>query len=291
MLELYQSILEDGRTPERVEVMMELTEMLYEIGYDDHLDEILTLVATHDAVADIVLPTEELTCSATAELLMRLGVTIDVKSVYEAPRAALEICKVLLSDLEGFDDHESLHAIMESGEPDSFTLANLVAFITGGFDSDYLDIIEGVSGTLLQVIRNVLKAKQLAEQVTELDHEDVDMGRRTALFMSRYPTAYVNGLLDDGGYLDPMDELIRRVELDPEAEGNYEEAVALTITGLLFIQANTYNHAHARIDEVLDLILVDGSLTQRSVISRACATALAELYVTLDEQEEVDETA
>lgn len=289
MLELYQSVLEDGRTPERVEVLMELTEALYEIGYDDHLDGILTLIATNDAVADIVMPSEELICSAAADLLSRLGVTVEIRAVYDSPRASLDIIRALMVGIEAFDDYESLAAIYESGEPDIIMISNLVAFVSGGFDSDYVEIIDAVSPKLIRIIKGVLTAKQLSDNT--LNHHDTTQAERAGLFLATYPDTVLTDLLDDGGYISPIGELIAAVHIDAEDVPNYEEAIALAVTGLLFVQYETFDAALPIIDKHIELLVTNENLPQRLSISRAVSVALTELYTALNEREIEDESA
>jgi hypothetical protein len=255
---------------------MELTEQLYDVGYEEHLNEVLTLVAQNDAVADIILPTESLICGGAAELLMRLGVTVSTESVYASPRAALEVIKVLLGDLEAFDDYESLMAIYESGEPESIMMANLVAFVVGGFDSDYIDIIEAVSPKLMRIVHSILVAKLLSD--TTIDHVDAEAATRAATFIATYPDNVITDVLDDGGYSAPMDELLTQIEIDRLTSANYQEEVALAVTGLLYVKNDTLLAASEMVDHYVELLSHTDDLPERIAISKAVLSALETLY-------------
>lgn len=277
MFDVYQSVLSNGRAPERAEVLLEMVDVLYTAGYDDHLDDVMMLVATTDSVVDLILPTERLVCEAASELLIRLGVTVEVSAVYQQPKTTLEIIKVLLTELEAFDDYESLLAVMESGEPDTIILSNLVAFIVGTYESDYYEVIQGVSGKLMQVIRGILIAQQLTDKTN--DQIDTARAHRAGTFLTTYPNTVLTDLIDDNGYSVSQEELISQVHIEYDTP-NYNEQVALVVAGILFINHDTINDAQYSLDEVVELLLESDDLSQRLSVSKAVSVALTGLYGT-----------
>lgn len=286
MLDLYQSVFQDIRTPERTEFAIKIVEILYESGYDIELDDIMFLVATHDSLEEIIRPLESNIARCANSLLTKMGVDIDVESIDQNYQDVYLLLITILESIEHFDDHESMLAIVDSGEPSNIILSNLVTFVHAKGITTLPEIIQGVEDRLVRVIRSVLVGRSMVDY----DEYTLDMNAalRVAHFIKLYPDNYVSEILDDNGYALPEDTLITTVDLDPELTDGYEEAIALTAAGIAVAKYDEYEEAYGAIENIVDQLLDADFTDKKLLVCNAATTAVKPIYATLEEVE-VDE--
>lgn len=282
MIDLYQSVFQDIRTPERAEFAVKLVEILYESGYDSELDDILRLVSQHDSLEEIIRPLESIIARSLNSLLIKLGVDIDVESIDSNYQDIYLLLITILESVEHFDDHDSMIAIVDSGEPSNIIMSNLVTFIHAKPICSLIDIISGVEERLIRVIRSVL----VARGIEDYDEYTVDLGSalRVSHFIQLYPDNYVSEILDDNGYAQSEDTLVTTVDLDPETTNGYEEAIALTVAGIAVAKHDEYEDAYEAIEGLVDRLLDDDYVSKKLLVCDAAHTALKPIYATLEEE-------
>lgn len=283
MIDLYQSVFQDIRTPERTEFAAKLVEILYESGYDSELDEIIVLVSTHDSLEEIIRPLESIIARSLHSLLLKMGVDIDVVSIDQNYQDVYLLLITILESIEHFDDHESMLAIVDSGEPSNIVLSNLVTFIHAKGITALPEIIQGVEDRLIRVVRSVLVGRGMVDY----DEYTLDMGAalRVAHFIKLYPDNYVSEILDDNGYALPEETLVTTVDLDPETTDSYEEAIALTAAGIIVAKHEEYDDAYEAIEGIVDQLLDADFTDKKLLVCDAAHTAIKPIYATLEEVE------
>eukprot|EP00493_Phyllostaurus_siculus_P015065 UN15298 len=128
MIDLYQTVFQDIRTPERTEFAVKLVEILYESGYDSELDDIIGLMSLSDSLEEIIRPLESIIARSLQSLLIKMGVDIDVESIDSNYQDVYLLLITILESVEHFDDHDSMIAIVDSGEPNNIIMSNLVTY-------------------------------------------------------------------------------------------------------------------------------------------------------------------
>lgn len=288
MIDLYQSVFQDIRSPERTEAAVKIVELLYESGYDTELDDILRLVSTHDSLDEIIRPLESIIARSTSSLLLKMGVDIDIESIDRNYQDVYLLLITILESIEQFDDHDTMLAIVDSGEPDGIVLSNLVTFIHGKAINALPEIINNVEDRLIRVVRSVLVGRSMIDE----DEYTIDMAAalRVAHFIKLYPDNYVSEILDDNGYALPEDTLVTSVDLDPENVENYEEAVSLTVAGIAVAKYDEYEDAYEAIEGLVDQLLNDDYSDKKLLVCDAANTAIKPIFATLDQivEEEVE---
>jgi len=279
MIDLYNDILHSSRTVERATPLYKIVEMLYVAGYDDTLDEIIIHVGSdeHYTLADIIVPIESLIIKSANAFLLRLGVDVDRVNINTNPAAVEAIMAAIITDIESFDDYDSLLDIIDSEESNEVKLADVVATIHNSSSSTIVDIVDNVSDKLMRVIQSALIGKRLVER-EENEAADLVTANRIALFLSLYPDNRINTLLDSYGYKLPLSTLIEQIELDHDSV-NFVQDVAITAVGIVAAKYSEYEQAYEQLETVIDLLLDNDNMDSRKSVARASVDALAPLYV------------
>lgn len=281
MIDLYQTVFQDIRTPERTEFAVKLVEILYESGYDSELDDIIGLMSLSDSLEEIIRPLESIIARSLQSLLIKMGVDIDVESIDSNYQDVYLLLITILESVEHFDDHDSMIAIVDSGEPNNIIMSNLVTFIHAKPICALVDIIGNVEDRLIRVMRSVL----VARGIEDYDEYTVDLGTalRVSHFIKLYPDNYVSEILDDNGYAQSEDTLITTVDLDPETTEGYEEAIALTAAGIAIAKNDEYQDAYEAIEGLVDNLLDDDYVSKKLLVCDAAHTAIKPIYASLEE--------
>lgn len=281
MIDLYQTVFQDIRTPERTEFAVKLVEILYESGYDSELDDIIGLMSLSDSLEEIIRPLESIIARSLQSLLIKMGVDIDVESIDSNYQDVYLLLITILESVEHFDDHDSMIAIVDSGEPNNIIMSNLVTFIHAKPICALVDIIGNVEDRLIRVMRSVL----VARGIEDYDDYTVDLGTalRVSHFIKLYPDNYVSEILDDNGYAQSEDTLITTVDLDPETTEGYEEAIALTAAGIAIAKNEEYQDAYEAIEGLVDSLLDDDYVSKKLLVCDAAHTAIKPIYASLEE--------
>lgn len=281
MIDLYQTVFQDIRTPERTEFAVKLVEILYESGYDSELDDIIGLMSLSDSLEEIIRPLESIIARSLQSLLIKMGVDIDVESIDSNYQDVYLLLITILESVEHFDDHDSMIAIVDSGEPNNIIMSNLVTFIHAKPICALVDIIGNVEDRLIRVMRSVL----VARGIEDYDEYTVDLGTalRVSHFIKLYPDNYVSEILDDNGYAQSEDTLITTVDLDPETTEGYEEAIALTAAGIAIAKNDEYQDAYEAIEGLVDSLLDDDYVSKKLLVCDAAHTAIKPIYASLEE--------
>lgn len=281
MIDLYQTVFQDIRTPERTEFAVKLVEILYESGYDSELDDIIGLMSLSDSLEEIIRPLESIIARSLQSLLIKMGVDIDVESIDSNYQDVYLLLITILESVEHFDDHDSMIAIVDSGEPNNIIMSNLVTFIHAKPICALVDIIGNVEDRLIRVMRSVL----VARGIEDYDEYTVDLGTalRVSHFIKLYPDNYVSEILDDNGYAQSEDTLITTVDLDPETTEGYEEAIALTAAGIAVAKNDEYQDAYEAIEGLVDSLLDDDYVSKKLLVCDAAHTAIKPIYASLEE--------
>lgn len=281
MIDLYQTVFQDIRTPERTEFAVKLVEILYESGYDSELDDIIGLMSLSDSLEEIIRPLESIIARSLQSLLIKMGVDIDVESIDSNYQDVYLLLITILESVEHFDDHDSMIAIVDSGEPNNIIMSNLVTFIHAKPICALVDIISNVEDRLIRVMRSVL----VARGIEDYDDYTVDLGTalRVSHFIKLYPDNYVSEILDDNGYAQSQDTLITTVDLDPETTEGYEEAIALTAAGIAIAKNEVYQDAYEAIEGLVDSLLDDDYVSKKLLVCDAAHTAIKPIYASLEE--------
>lgn len=281
MIDLYQTVFQDIRTPERTEFAVKLVEILYESGYDSELDDIIGLMSLSDSLEEIIRPLESIIARSLQSLLIKMGVDIDVESIDSNYQDVYLLLITILESVEHFDDHDSMIAIVDSGEPNNIIMSNLVTFIHAKPICALVDIIGNVEDRLIRVMRSVL----VARGIEDYDEYTVDLGTalRVSHFIKLYPDNYVSEILDDNGYAQTEDTLITTVDLDPETTEGYEEAIALTAAGIAIAKNDEYQDAYEAIEGLVDSLLDDDYVSKKLLVCDAAHTAIKPIYASLEE--------
>ncbi len=281
MIDLYQNVFQDIRTPERTEFAVKLVEILYESGYDSELDDIIGLMSLSDSLEEIIRPLESIIARSLQSLLIKMGVDIDVESIDSNYQDVYLLLITILESVEHFDDHDSMIAIVDSGEPNNIIMSNLVTFIHAKPICALVDIIGNVEDRLIRVMRSVL----VARGIEDYDEYTVDLGTalRVSHFIKLYPDNYVSEILDDNGYAQTEDTLITTVDLDPETTEGYEEAIALTAAGIAIAKNDEYQDAYEAIEGLVDSLLDDDYVSKKLLVCDAAHTAIKPIYASLEE--------
>lgn len=283
MIDLYTSVLNDGRSPERAEMLIKIVEILYESGYDMELDQILTLVSKNDSVNEIILPLENIIADCTRSLLLKLGVDIDLTNIHTYVADIYSLLITIIEKVEFFDDYDAMLAIVDSGEPDVIVLSNLVAYVEQRAICHLPDIIKNVEDKIIRVIRSMLVSRGLVDY----DEFTVDMqaASRTANFIALYPDNYVSDVLDDNGYAQSEEVIITLVDIDSEKTENYLEAVALVAAGIAVAKNEEFQDAYVAIERIVDQLLNDDFSDQKLLVTNAALDSIKPIY----ELEEVED--
>lgn len=289
MIDLYQSVFQDIRTPERTEFAVKLVEILYESGYDSELDDIISLVSTHEGLEEIIRPLESIIARSANSLLSKMGIEIDVESIDRNYQDVYLLLITILESVEHFDDHESMLAIVDSGEPNNIVVANLCTFVHAVPTSTLPEVIGHVENRLIRVIRSVLVSRSL----TDYDEYTIDMAAalRVNHFIKCYPDNYVSEILDDNGYALTEETLVTSVDIVPEETENYEEAIALTAAGIAIAKYSNYTEAYEAIEELVDQLLDDKHTDKKLMVCDAANMAIKPIYeiITDDDVEDSQE--
>ncbi len=282
MIDLYTSVLNDGRSPERAEMLIKIVEILYESGYDMELDQILTLVSKNDSVNEIILPLESIIADCSRSLLLKLGVDIDLTDIHTYVADVYSLLITIIEKVEFFDDYDAMLAIVDSGEPDVIVLSNLVAYVEQRPISHLPDIIHNVEDKIIRVIRSMLVARGLADY--DEFTVDIKAATRTANFIALYPDNYVSEVLDDNGYAQSEEVIITLVDISSETE-NYLEAIALVAAGIAVAKNEEFQDAYEAIERIVDQILDDDFSDQKLLVTNAAFDSIKPIY----EVEEVED--
>ena len=255
MNDLYLSILSSARSPERAAALLSLVELLYESNYDETLDQIADIVSMNDSAADCIEQIEGLIISCTTSLLERLGVDIDVSNVYRYPRQVYEIIHTIIEGIEDYADYDSLLAIIDSDEPGSVALGNVVSFITHQPATYYHELINQVSNRLLKVIKATLNARSAAS-VEEVPNNLKMRVNALQAYLKRYPVSALAPALENYGFLRTPKEIVQDLHLDPdELKHDYVEQVAPIIAGITVVTDTPPELVNDRITEVVNLLV------------------------------------
>lgn len=282
MLDLYKSILDDVRAPERVDVLMALTNILYDAEYDIELDSIMQLVATNDSPNDILDDVEGLIFTCARSMLVKLGVHIELEAFSPNVNYIHNLLIMLLEGIEHYDDYTELLTIVDSEEPDPVIIAELTRAVTGNESHELCEIIQFVTPELKRVMRNLLVARSIEGDEMPCD---VEKAMRIARLIKMYPNNYVAELLDDNGYMLSEELLVQAVELDEESE-NFNEDVALVAAGIAIAVSESYEEAANSIERLILNFLPEANVELLAAVSNAAMTALDIPFAEIEEVED-----
>lgn len=281
MNEDLKSMLEEARHPVRSQALIAIVESLYKVGYADDLDAFtLKIIATHDSVMDAIDKIEDFIFACTRSLLDKLGIIYDRDMVYHRPVQVSHIISGLLQDIEDWDDYDTLMAIVDSGEPGSIMLGNLISQITSHPASEYHDIVLDILPMTHRAIRGSLVVKRLREADGEMRVKP-EIIQNIIKFAQRFPHNPVVPLMADYGYVRPMDELISAcvVPYDKHRHEDYGKSVGIAAAGLLLTRYETYEDAyHSEIERIVLQLIDEDRKTQVSPAIKYANLALRTIF-------------
>lgn len=279
MNDFYTSVLASSRTPERASVLLALVEVLYEVNYDTELDRINELVSCADSALDIVDQVEGLIFVCTQSLCERMGISIDINCIRSETAAVYAVLTAILHDVEDFADYDALLAILDSEEPPSILIGNLVGFLRAENPTVYHDIVEGVQPKLIRVLRGTLSAKAVVgmEEIAELDQKQA---RKVIAFIKAHPITQLSELFDNYGYQRPLQELMSAIHLAPtnSMDSGYIAELAEIVAGVCIAKYELLADALEALDTIIAQLIDDNFQGQILKVSQLAKRMIVEVF-------------
>lgn len=279
MNDLFESMINAARTPERAGSLLALVELLYSANYSDELERINEIAAVNDSVSECIDEIEGLIFVCTKSLCDRLGLGIDYTTIREQPHRIQQILTVICEQLEDFEDYDSLLAILESDEPNEIMVGNLVSFITAEQEIVFHDIIQYVQPKLIRTIKSVLNAKVIVG-LESLDTIDPKRVQRVIAFIHHHPLTPLSELFDNYGFLKPTAELAKHIHLEPvDILGHgFVNELATVVAGLvLALDINAPNRLYLQIEEIAPLVIPDDYMEHTLDVNRIARGIVEEI--------------
>ncbi len=288
MNDLLENIVNEALHPARADALLEIAKSISVVGYEEKLNDAVTIAAKHDSSLDAIGEIESLIFRSAFELLDRLGIDVDRDVAYNRPIHLSHIIDALLFDIEDWDDYDTLLAIVDSDEPEEITLGNIVSFITGQPASYYHEILHSVTRNILKVIRGSLSIKAIKDS-TAADNLNREKVERVIKFMQTYPGNQLCQLFDNYGFLDSIEKLASKIELsfDQLKPDNYIQDLGTTAAGLAITKYDTYQAAYeSDIGSIVKLIIDDERNRYLIAGIRAANNILQQLYTESEDNRE-----
>lgn len=254
MLERYQEILSDVRSPERVASFGRLVNVLMDNNYSDDLVGIEDIIATSNDSADTAINTEVLITNCTYTLLNKIGIEITRDDIYRTPDTVADILETILDSVDNFDDYDTMLQILQNEENSTEAIGCLVGFVVHSSDHKYIEILQSVYDGTIKKLVSVLTARA----VVDLDQSkeiDVEIVEQLVQFREAYPQSPVLPLLLEYGYLLPDTEIASSVEIldDGNRVGDY----ATSVVGILYTKFKTFEEAYERLEYLAEYMIGD----------------------------------
>lgn len=155
--------LRDQISPERYDVLEDLTNALGDINAVEYEDELISLLSTADDKdpQELLLHVTTLITEVAYDTMSQLGVDL----IPDAPLNLISDMLRALSSLEDYEDPQRLQALCEAEDGSEDVLATLLAELGAYEEVDYLTYIDSVNGSLVDRIESIA--------VTEEEIDDV----------------------------------------------------------------------------------------------------------------------
>lgn len=280
--DFYLNCLLAIRTEERAASMYELVELLTAIGYEDELSRGYALAK--DNVESAIGELESIIVKCTASLGQKLGLELNIDAVYKSPRNAVALLKVLLGDMEDYEDFETLHGLATIEETPEYILESILRVIYSD-NSIYLEeMILSAEPRLMAALLTYLESKMIANADSDFD---IDVTQRMLRYLRVLPSNPAANLFVYSPHLLEPEKLAK--DLDCEVEGfNYLELEVMYLVGLCVLDSDTYDEAYRKLVVRVELISSERDVYDH--ILRESVEPLKQIYTeATDGQEEVFE--
>lgn len=242
LYEFYANCLIEIRAPERAAPMTELVSILIDFGYAESLSRIHHVAK--DNLQNDIIAIEKIIIDCAVHFGFKLGVALDPERVNCTPSAVARLFNTLTGDMEDFEDFETLHIIVNSGETEEYVLENIMRHI-------YADQSIFIEGLFLNVEPRVITVLQsyLEAMVVENDASDVDYDSQARLvrYIRRYPINPMINLFANAAYKQKPKVIADSLEWDEESD--QKELAVIYLVGLVCLDSATYQEAYDRLEE------------------------------------------
>ncbi len=269
LYEFYANCLIEIRAPERAAPLTELVSLLIDFGYAESLSRIHYVAK--DNLQNDIIAIEKIILDCAVHFGFKLGVGLDPEQVNRIPSVVVRLFNTLTGDMEDFEDFETLHVIVNSGETEEYILENIMRHV-------YADQSIFVDGLFLNVEPRVVTVIQsyLEALVVENDASDVDYDSQARLvrYIRRYPINPMINLFANAAYKQKpkaiADSLVWEEEFDQK------ELSVIYLVGLVCVDSLTYQEAYDRLEERVHWLPVEPEETEECL--QAAVGGLKDIY-------------
>ena len=282
MIELYNSVLTNNRTDERRLSVLKLVDILYGSRYNLELDQLEILIATTDEGCDITLAAENIVIKCAHSLLMRMGLTVDKSTMYNDIESISEIITAIITDVETFDDYDTMLSIVNNEDSTVMLIADLVAFITGRTPSPYIDIILDVETRTIDCIKNILTGRQLKDvDVSENVNHRIVAQVRT--YLNAYPNSPLKEMLSGYSYNDTLKVMIDKCDIPHGTDDEeYIQQLALAVAGIAVTKWISFESAYEHLEDISIILMAEVSEINPLLVAKLASDMIDAVYITLD---------
>ncbi len=269
LYEFYANCLIEIRAPERAAPMTELVSLLIDFGYAESLSRIHHVAK--DNLQNDITAIEKIIIDCAVHFGFKLGVGLDPERVNRTPSAVARLFYTLTGDMEDFEDFETLHIIVNSGETEEYVLENIMRHIY----ADQSIFIEGlflnVEPRVITVIQSYLEALVVENDATDVDH---DSQARLVRYIRRYPINPMINLFANAAYKQKPRAVADALVW--EENDDQKELSVIYLVGLVCLDSATYQEAYARLEERVHWLPVEPEESEACL--QSAVSGLKDIY-------------
>ena len=198
----YEDIFKNTRSPERVEELMLLVDILYAADISTLNNVINIADMTQITEVNRCDRTEAMVAREAENLLTKMGIEITVESVIKYPLAVSNLLTFLIDHIENYEDTTTILSVLESEISSHEKLYTLTDLTTDRINHELLDIIVNVDDYIVATMKAMVTTRERHAEV--LTPHDPRIVSNLIAYLDKAWSEEIEELIGCGRYRDDI---------------------------------------------------------------------------------------